>query len=116
MLATVNTVDFLYTCHGHLSDSGFATVVQEDSKPLAAVSVEEITKVKAGWEERQKRKQEKEKEPEKEEKKKEKEDTESQTKKGSKPPNLPGSQSVSPSPSPKPTHDRYILHRDYFAS
>jgi hypothetical protein len=35
-----------------LSDSGFATLVQEDSKPSVAVSVKEIAKVKAEWQEK----------------------------------------------------------------
>ncbi|KIM45893.1 hypothetical protein M413DRAFT_440945 [Hebeloma cylindrosporum] len=117
VLATVNTVDFLYTCLGHLSDSGFATIVQEAPKSSAAVSAEEIAKVKAEWQEKQKKKQEREQVLEKE-KEKEEEDANSksrQKKEELKVPNPPGSLSVSPSTTPQPTHDRYILHRDFFA-
>lgn len=114
VLATANTVDFLYTCLGHLSDPGFARIVQEDSKPSAAVSVEEIAKVKAEWQEKQKKKQEREtKEKEKE---KEEEDAKSRQKEELKVPNPPGSLSMSQSSSSQPTHDRYILHRDFFSS
>jgi len=84
-------------------------MVQEDPKPSAAVSAEEIAKVKAEWEEKQKKKQEREKELAKEK------DSKFGEKDGLK---SPSALSVSPSPSgtPKPTHDRYTLHRDFFAS
>lgn len=116
VLATVNTVDFLYTCLGHLSDSGFATIVQEDSKPSAAVSAEEIAKVKAEWQEKQKKKQEREKVLAKEKEEKG-EDSASKEKEELKVPSPPGSLSLaSQSTTSQPTHDRYILHRDFFAS
>jgi phosphoribosylaminoimidazole carboxylase (NCAIR synthetase) len=112
----VNTVDFLYTCLGHLSDSGFATIVQEDSKPSAAVSAEEIAKVKAEWQEKQKKKQEREKVLTKEKEKEKEEDSTSKQKEELKVPSPPGSLTASQSTTSQPTHDRYILHRDFFAS
>ena len=114
----MNTIDFLYTCLGHLSDSGFATIVQEDSKPPVAVSAEEIAKVKAEWQEKQKKKQEREKvlAKEKEKEKEKEEDSTSKQKEELKVPSPPGSLSASQSTTSQPTHDRYILHRDFFAS
>jgi len=87
-------------------------MVQGDPKPSATVSAEEIAKVKAGWEEKQKKKQEREKELTKEK------DSKSGEREGLNSPKLPSSLSISPSPSgtPKSTHDRYTLHRDFFAS
>ncbi|THV05426.1 DUF1742-domain-containing protein [Dendrothele bispora CBS 962.96] len=128
VLATINTVDFLYTCDTHLSDRGFASPVGEDGDGAGGVkkiglSAEEISKVKEEWEERQKKKAEKEKAKE-EEKEKEKdnkegeskEDKEVKSKNKEKSTALPGSL---PSPGtatpPKPTHERYTLHRDFFA-
>ncbi|KAJ2987861.1 hypothetical protein NUW54_g9301 [Trametes sanguinea] len=76
VLATINTVDFLYTCDTHLSDPGFASQVGTSSDGVGAggakkmgLSPEEIAKVKAEWEERQKKKAEKAKEKEKEKEK-----------------------------------------------
>ena len=66
MLATINTVDFLYTCDTHLSDPGFASQVGTTNDGVGAggakkmgLSSEEIAKVKAEWEDRQKKKAEK---------------------------------------------------------
>lgn len=115
MLATKDTVDFLYTCDTHLSDPGFASLVAPDVKK---VSEEEIARVKAEWEEAQKRKKEKAKEKEKEkEKDKDKDDKDkSKGKEKEKSPDddpkMPGA--ISPAPS-TPTHQKYALHRDYFA-
>ena len=36
VLATVNTVDFVYCCDGHLTDPGFATKVNESSDGAGA--------------------------------------------------------------------------------
>ncbi|KAI0650152.1 VPS4-associated protein 1 [Trametes meyenii] len=123
VLATINTVDFLYTCDTHLADPGFASQVGTSSDGVGAggakmgLSTEEIAKVKSEWEERQKKKAEKAKEKEKEKEKDDKEkgavDKESDSKK------VPGS--VSPpsstpaAPTPTPTHQRYTLHRDIFS-
>lgn len=128
MLATINTVDFIYVCDVHLTDPGFASLVSETNDGVGAtggakkmgLSPEEIAKVKEEWEERQKRKQEKEKEKEKEKAKDAKDgdkdgksdkDTKSSTKKAV--PSTSGS--VTPASPPTPTHQRYTLHRDIFA-
>ena len=122
VLATINTTDFLYTCPTHLSDPGFANIVPAEPSP-STISAEEIAKVKAEWEEQQKKKPEKEKAAK--EKANDKDDDsknqstgkKEEAKHSSKSPQPPGSLGISPSPSPSlPKHDRYILHRDFFAS
>jgi hypothetical protein len=108
-LATINVVDFLYTCPGHLSDQGFATLVSSDV-PKVTISAEEIAKVKAEWEEKEKKRKEKEKE----EKDKEKDKDNKAGDKGkeeSKSPKIPGT----PSTPPPPAHERYTLHRNFFS-
>ncbi|KAI9066379.1 DUF1742-domain-containing protein [Trametes sanguinea] len=128
VLATINTVDFLYTCDTHLSDPGFASQVGTSSDGVGAggakkmgLSPEEIAKVKAEWEERQKKKAEKAKEKEKE-KEKDKDGKDSSTaedkdkKEADK--KVPGTlspTSASPTPPATPSHQRYTLHRDIFA-
>lgn len=106
VLATINTTDFLYTCPGHLSDQGFASLVRDNPSPNTTLTPEEIKKVKEEWEEKQKKKVEKEKQKEKEEKDKKTDDN------TIKPvtPSRPGPATSTP------THERYILHRDFFAS
>ncbi|KAF8511169.1 AAA-ATPase Vps4-associated protein 1-domain-containing protein [Gautieria morchelliformis] len=106
VLATLNTTDFLYTCDGHLTDRGFATVIEphdaaSGTEAKKVVSDEEIRRVKEEWEERQKRAQEKAKEKEKE-----------KTTKSSPPPPSP---IPVPGSSAKPTHQRYTLHRDVWS-
>ncbi|KAF9569391.1 DUF1742-domain-containing protein [Agrocybe pediades] len=121
VLATAKTIDFLYTCPIHLTDSGFATLCVDESKPT--ISAEEIAKVKVEWEEKEKRKKEKEKEKakeksdDKEKGKEQKDEDKGDTKKeSSKSPKIPGSLSTSPTPgTPTATHERYILHRGIFA-
>jgi hypothetical protein len=119
----------VYTCDNHLSDRGFASPFEDANAAVeakkAGLSAEEIAKVKEEWEERQKKKAEKEKEREKE-KEKEKGKDSDQKEEGEKKSkvkedkdkstSLPGSLPSSPSPGPKLTHERYTLHRDYFAS
>ncbi|KAI9001318.1 VPS4-associated protein 1 [Trametes punicea] len=133
VLATINTVDFLYTCDTHLSDPGFASQVGTSNDGVGAggakkmgLSPEEIAKVKAEWEERQKKKAERAKEKEKDKNKDKDEKDAASTgedkakgsgKEADK--TLPGSlsppsTSTSPTP-PTPTHQRYTLHRDIFA-
>ncbi|KAK7695561.1 hypothetical protein QCA50_000197 [Cerrena zonata] len=122
VLATINTVDFIYTCDNHLTDPGFATRIGESSDGAAggankpALSPDEIAKVKEEWEERQKRKQEKEKKEKEQDKEKEKADSSS---KEDKPKSVAPSQSTSsvstPAPAPSPSHQKYSLHRDIFA-
>ncbi|KAI0332459.1 DUF1742-domain-containing protein [Cubamyces sp. BRFM 1775] len=111
VLATINTVDFIYTCDTHLSDPGFASQVGASNDGVGAggakklgLSPEEIAKVKEEWEERQKKKTEKAKEKEKEKDK---------AKDGK---DIPGSLSPATPPTPPtPSHQRYTLHRDIFA-
>ncbi|TFK74493.1 DUF1742-domain-containing protein [Pluteus cervinus] len=124
VLATINTVDFLYTCDGHLKDSNFASQVGEsgdgaEGTRKMGLSPEELAKVKAEWEEKQKKKAEKEKEKEKEkadEKEKDKDkdkEKEKEKKESSKSP--PPASTSSGTSTPAPTHERYTLHRDFFA-
>lgn len=117
VLATINTTDFLYTCLGHLTDSGFASAVVEstDATKKIGLSPEEIAKVKEEWEEQQKRKKEKAKAREKESKEGDEKDAKKETE--SKEAKTPGSwSSGSSTPAPTaPKHERYTLHRDYFA-
>ncbi|KAF5333366.1 hypothetical protein D9611_002246 [Ephemerocybe angulata] len=123
VLATVNTVDFIYACPGHLTDHNFATRIVDESGPVkGSVSPEEIAKIKQEWEEKQKKKQEKEKEEEKakEDDKKDKKKDEAGSKEGSKSPKPPGALSPASGPSTPaataPKHERYSLHRDFYAS
>jgi hypothetical protein len=112
VLATINVVDFLYTCPGHLSDQGFATLVSTSDVPKVTISAEEIAKVKAEWEEKEKKRKEKERK----EKEKDK-DKDSDNKAGdngkeeSKSPKIPATPST-----PPPAHERYTLHRNFFSS
>ncbi|TFL00581.1 VPS4-associated protein 1 [Pterulicium gracile] len=125
VLATAQTVDFFYVCPGHLTDRGFASPLSsEPEKPQ--VGAEEIAKVKQEWEDKQKAKKEKadaakekEKDSEKDGDKKGKDPDESTSSnkadtKWSRP-----AASTSPSPAPSgsttPKHERYALHRDFYA-
>ncbi|KAJ7873277.1 DUF1742-domain-containing protein [Mycena olivaceomarginata] len=123
VLATINTVDFLYTCVVHLSDPGFAS-------PKPALSQEDIGKVVAEWEDRQKRKKEKEKadkekaEKEKAEKDKDSKATDKDSKDKDKAKDKAGNDStdslkvpgsLSPKSPSTATHERYTLHRDMFS-
>ncbi|KAI0698629.1 VPS4-associated protein 1 [Cytidiella melzeri] len=125
VLATVNTVDFIYVCDTHLSDRGFASQVGEAGDGVGAggvkklgLSTEEIAKVKEQWEERHKRKQEKGKGKEESKGGDEEDKKEKDAKLDAKSP----APSVTPTfgtttpntPSP-PAHQRYTLHRDIFA-
>lgn len=121
VLATINTVDFIYVCPGHLTDLNFASQVKDETK--SQVTSEEIVKVKAEWEEKQRRKKEKEKEAAKAEKEKKDEgkkdgDQENKDKADDKKEDKPSPRVAMPSASATspPAHERYILHRDFFAS
>jgi len=114
VLSTLNTTDFIYTCIGHLSDPGFASEVKETSES-PAVSAEEIAKVKEEWEKKEKEKREAKKEKQKDKEKPGETEGKDESK-GAKVkapsttvPNIPASTP------PKPSHQRYTLHRDYFA-
>lgn len=107
-MATINTVDFLYACPGHLTDPGFATLVSTSDVPKVTISAEEIAKVKAEWEEKEKKRKEKEKEKAKEKEKEKDSDNKAGEKEGSKSPKIPAT--------PPPAHERYTLHRDFFSS
>ncbi|KAJ3906050.1 DUF1742-domain-containing protein [Lentinula edodes] len=126
VLATINTVDFLYTCDSHLTDRGFASLssVGENSDGARKLDIrpEEIAKVKEEWEEKQKKKKKADKEKEEEKQKSAREesdkDDEKQKDEGtskSPSPKLSGSLSPLATPSPSATHQRFILHRDIFA-
>ena len=118
MLATIDTVDFLYTCPGHLEDRGFASSLGGHNEAGAGrkveVTAEEIAKVKAEWEEKQKKLDKKANEKEKE---KTADGDEAKAKRTS---SQDASTSLKPAPastpSPAPTHQRYALHADFFAS
>lgn len=57
VLATINTVDFFYTCPTHLADAGFASPFQDpEATKKPAVSQEDIGKAIKEYEESQKRK------------------------------------------------------------
>ncbi|CCM03371.1 uncharacterized protein FIBRA_05501 [Fibroporia radiculosa] len=126
VLATAQTVDFIYVCDGHLSDPGFASLVGETNDGVGAggakmgLTPDEIAAVKQEWEARQKKRQEKkEKEKEKADDAKEKEDKIDQDggskAASSKVPSPPPSGSATPTTATKPSHQRYTLHRDMFA-
>ncbi|KAJ7283498.1 VPS4-associated protein 1 [Mycena rebaudengoi] len=123
VLATINTVDFFYTCATHLTDPGFGSPVV-DPKPATdkpALTEEDISKVIAEWKDRQKKKKaEEEKEKEKKDKDKQAEgksndksenNNKAKDKDAADSPKFPGSLS----PKPTPTHERFTLHRDMFA-
>ncbi|KAJ7117301.1 DUF1742-domain-containing protein [Mycena crocata] len=124
VLATIQNVDFIYTCPTHLTDPGFATSVV-DSEP-AKPSQEDVGKAIADWEDRQKRKKEQEEKKEKTDKDKDSKETDKDkaktkdksqdsksedSKDSAASPKLPGSLS----PKATPTHERFILHRDIFS-
>jgi hypothetical protein len=115
VLATINTVDFIYVCPGHLSDTNFASrIADADAPAKSSVSAEEIAKIKQEWEDKQKKKQEKGKEDgkEKEDGKDKKSDAGS-SKEASKSPTPAPAASTKPA---APAHERYSLHRDFYAS
>lgn len=129
VLATMNTVDFIYVCEGHLTDPGFAAKVAEPESSddvgvngkKVGLSPDEIAKVKADWEERQARKKEKDKEKEKEKEKgkkddsgKAQEDKEGKSTEDRKASATPPNTNSGPV-TPRNTHERYTLHRDIFA-
>ncbi|KAJ3511522.1 hypothetical protein NLJ89_g4047 [Agrocybe chaxingu] len=119
VLATINAVDFLYACSTHLTDYGFATLVKDEAKVTSpAVTAEEIAKVKAEWEERQKKKLQAEKEKIKDNDKEAAKKDDTNKKEETKSPKPPASLSTSPGTqaTPTATHERYILHRDFFSS
>jgi AAA-ATPase Vps4-associated protein 1 len=112
VLATAQTVDFIYVCENHLTDPGFASPIADPAETKKVVSAEEIAKVKEEWEAKQKRKAEKAKEKEKKEgdDKEEEKKTTTITKEPA-PVKLP----ITPPTPPTPTHKKYALHRDMFA-
>jgi len=118
VLATINTVDFVYTCPGHLIDPGFATLVKDEEKSASSdVSPEEIAKVKAEWEKNQKAKKERERDKEKEDnKEKDQKGKEIGDKTRDTDKEKNSSTSATASGRSTPSHERYILHRHFFAS
>ncbi|KLO15749.1 DUF1742-domain-containing protein [Schizopora paradoxa] len=121
VLATKDSVDFIYTCEGHLSDPGFASPAVASGARKLGLSDDEIQKVKEDWEEKQRRKAEKEKERKEKEKEKEKEkdgedkskSDESKEKEKDKATEKKPVTPISPPP-PTTSHPQYILHRDFF--
>jgi hypothetical protein len=127
-LATAQAVDFLYVCPGHLTDRGFASQLGETSDGVQSnaarkldLSPEEIEKVKEEWEEKQRKKKEKEKEDKKvkenEKNKKDSDGSDKKTEEESKKSKAKSPVTSAPSSPPPsaPKHERYALHRDYFA-
>lgn len=125
VLATSNTVDFIYTCDAHLSDPGFASSVGEAGDAAGGarklgLSSDEIAKIKEEWDEQQRRKADRLKEKQKANDKDKEGDGKDSEKAKAADTKVPGaltSSSPSPGPSPTPTasHQRYSLHRDFFA-
>ncbi|KAF9263682.1 DUF1742-domain-containing protein [Marasmius fiardii PR-910] len=111
VLATINTVDFIYTCLTHLTDRNFATQTVDSTPAQPKPSDGEIEKVKLEWEEKQKRKQEKEKEKKDSEKDSDEKPDEKIKAKSPSPP-VP---TPTPASSSVPVHERYSLHRDFFS-
>ena len=116
VLATAQTVDFIYTCESHLKDPGFASQIAGDAPSKPGLSAEEIAQVKADWEEKQKRKAEKAKEKEVEKEKGDDKDGGKSKDESSKDKSTPKVTSPAPAPTPQqPSHEKYALHRDMFA-
>ncbi|KAG5644586.1 hypothetical protein DXG03_008160 [Asterophora parasitica] len=122
VLATINTTDFLYACPGHLTDRGFATTLGGVDGGVGGRKMgstdEEIAKVKEEWEEKQKKKREKEKEKASDkdgDKDEEKKHGEGSKEKESKRENSTSPKTPISTPTPAPIHERYALHRDFFA-
>ncbi|ETW84257.1 hypothetical protein HETIRDRAFT_381711 [Heterobasidion irregulare TC 32-1] len=124
VLATASTIDFIYVCTTHLSDPGFATQLGESRDGIGAsavkkigLSAEEIAKVKEEWEEKQRLKKEKA------EQKKDKDAVKdegtgkdkSQTKDSANTPSPSTPSAPTPTAATTPSHERYSLHRDFFA-
>ncbi|KAJ7122741.1 DUF1742-domain-containing protein [Mycena epipterygia] len=102
VLATINTVDFIYTCPTHLTDPGFSSpFVDPEAANKPALSQEDIGKVVADWEDH----------------KDSKDTDEDKAKANDKSKDSSTSPKISGSFSPKPasTHERFTLHRDMFA-
>ena len=114
VLATVDTVDFLYTCNGHLNDTNFA------SKVKVKVTAEEIAEVKRQWEEKQRRPQA-EQAAKAEQVKGQVAKAEQVTEQATKAEQVAKAEQVTGQVSEltqpvQPSHDQYTLHRDFFTS
>lgn len=116
MLATIDAVEFLYTCPGHLADRGFAARLGVNETNSVGVTEEEVAKVKEEWEEKQKQKERKEKEKAKEGEKDKDKSRKDEAKGGEKDKEKEPSKSPNIPATSAPAHERYALHRDYFAS
>lgn len=103
VLATINNIDFLYTCTTHLTDPGFATPHPPETAKLGD---EEIRRIKEEWEQSQRRK--------KETKQSQSKDGKDDDKRAELAKDVPAC--VTPSPSNvAPRHPRFTLHREIFA-
>ncbi|KAB5595568.1 hypothetical protein CTheo_1029 [Ceratobasidium theobromae] len=114
VLSTAPVVDWIYTCDGHLSDSGFATLQTPAASPTPSASAEEIAKIKAEWEAKQKKKQEQADK----EKKESEEKKDAEKKEGGEKAKTASPKPASPAPvtsgSSTPKHDKYVLHRQFY--
>ncbi|CAE6445434.1 unnamed protein product [Rhizoctonia solani] len=113
VLSTQPVLDFIYTCDTHLSDPGFATLQAPAVSPTPSASTEEIAKIKAEWEAKQKKKQEQAEKEKKDEgdKKDEKKDEEKEKAVSSPKPSSPAPVAGG---STTPKHDKYVLHRQFY--
>lgn len=113
-MATTNAVDFLYACESHLTDRGFASEILNEKK---GPSEEEIAAVKKEFEEKQRKKAEAQKAKQKEADEKAAADKDNpKTVEAPSPTPSPVVPAAAATASPGPTHQKYALHRDYFAS
>ena len=115
VLATVNTVDFIYACDTHLKDPGFATRISDTPD----VTTEAIAKVKEEYEAAQQKAKRKAAEKSKEgaEEGKDGHGKETEASKGAKPrpPSTPGALGSGSPGVVTPKHEKYSLHRHIFA-
>ncbi|CAE6409297.1 unnamed protein product [Rhizoctonia solani] len=118
VLSTQPVLDHIYTCDTHLSDPGFATLQASSVPSTPSANAEEIAKIKAEWEAKQKKKQEqaekdkKEGEDKKDEDKKDEDKKEGEKEKTMSP--KPASPAPTASGSTTPKHDKYVLHRQFY--
>nr|XP_019043116.1 hypothetical protein I302_08827 [Kwoniella bestiolae CBS 10118]OCF22046.1 hypothetical protein I302_08827 [Kwoniella bestiolae CBS 10118] len=123
VLATIKTEDYLYTCEGHLTDSGFASPIPTPAS-TSGPSADDIKKVIADYHQREARKntkddKDKDKDKDKKDDKDKDKDKDEQEKeeKKEKPSSgpSPSTPSIPTSSTPQPpTHRKFQLHRHIF--
>lgn len=113
VLATANTVDFIYVCDTHLTDPGFASRISD----APDVTAEAIAKVKEEYDAAQKAKKKAvdkgKQDAEKEGKDGDGKETHAKDAKPSSP-SVPGALASSPGAA-TPKHEKYSLHRHIFS-